>query len=170
MKVLVALDESQISLRAAREAVRLFPGAEFTVVTVNRRPVPWIMQGPYGGTYFTTFVDLPPEGLDDETLTGLAASAGITDAETVTAIGDPAYAICQAAEQHDADVVVVGSHDKGLLGRLFAPSIAHAVVTGTFRPVLVVSGTRPPVADPESSHSAAGRSGERDDVAPSANR
>jgi nucleotide-binding universal stress UspA family protein len=55
--------------------------------------------------------------------------------------GDPARVICMTAEEQDVDAVVVGSHDKGLLRRLLEPSVAQAVVQGTHRPVLVVSGT-----------------------------
>jgi nucleotide-binding universal stress UspA family protein len=152
MKVLVALDDSTISLRAAREAVRLFPGAEFLVVNVNRRPVPWLAPGPFGATYATSFVDLPPVGLDDEALAERAHASGIDDPETITTVGEPASAICDAAEEHDVDVVVIGSHDKGVLGRLLHPSIAHAVVSGTHRPVLVVSGRPPLTIDHDEPH------------------
>ena len=48
-----------------------------------------------------------------------------------------------AAEEHDVDVVVVGSHDRGMLSRLLDPSVAAGVVRGTYRPVLVVSGHSP---------------------------
>jgi hypothetical protein len=39
-KVLIALDDSPILLRAAREAARLFPDAEFLVVNMTRRTAP----------------------------------------------------------------------------------------------------------------------------------
>ena len=51
--------------------------------------------------------------------------------------------IAAAAEEHDVDVVVVGSHDKSALRRLFDPSVAVGVVRATSRPVLVVSGDQP---------------------------
>lgn len=142
MKVLVALDDSECSLRAAREAHRLFPDGEFLVINVGQRVVPWLM-GEYGMVYPAdpTFyaVDRP----DEAHVSSLAEEAGIDEADVVTVIGDPATAICDAAEAHDVDVVVVGSHDKGALRRLVEPSVAQAVVHGTHRPVLVVSGTPP---------------------------
>ena len=143
-KVLVALDDSVASLRAAREAARLFPEAEFLVINVTRRAVPWVAGWEYGSAYTVETVDLPAEGMHDDELSALATEAGLDPAEVLTVEGGaPADAICDAAEVHDADVIVVGSHDKGVLRRLLNPSVAQAVVHGTYRPVLVVGGTPP---------------------------
>lgn len=147
LKVLVALDDAPISLRAAREAARLFPEAEFLVVNVASVVVPWIPGGEFGGVYSTAIVDLQSEAPDDDQLAARAAEAGIAEVEVLRLGGDPAAAICEAAETHDVDLVVVGSHDKGVLRRLLDPSVAQAVVQGTYRPVLVVSGS-PPVQEP----------------------
>jgi nucleotide-binding universal stress UspA family protein len=146
VKVLVALDDSVISVRAAREASRLFPTADFLVINVNRRPAPWIAPGPFGAVQPIMLSDIPPIGLDEDELAALAETAGIEDPETITVIGDPASLICDAAELHDVDVVVVGSHDRKVLRRLIDPSVAQAVVQGTYRPVLVVSG-HPPASE-----------------------
>jgi nucleotide-binding universal stress UspA family protein len=81
----------------------------------------------------------PPEEHDAD-LQERARSAGVPDAEVETSIGDPVTLIAQAAEEHDVDVVVVGSHDKSALRRLIDPSVASGVVRATHRPVLVVSG------------------------------
>jgi len=144
-KILVALDESPISLRAAREAERLFPGAEFVVVSVSRHVVPWIPAGSFGPIYPVTFADLTSHRPDEESIPELAEQAGLEDAEVLELHGDPASVICIAAEEQDVDAVVVGSHDKHLLRRLLEPSVAQAVVQGTHRPVVVVSG-EPPTA------------------------
>jgi len=143
VKVLIALDESAVSIRAAREAHRLFPQGEFLVVNVGRRRVPWLAGGEYGVVYPADTAYFVNDGLDDSELTALAEAAGLEPVDVLTAFGDPADVICDAAERHDADVVVVGSHDKGVLRRLIEPSVAQAVVQGTYRPVLVVSGTPP---------------------------
>ncbi|MEZ5412164.1 MAG: universal stress protein [Acidimicrobiales bacterium] len=143
MKILIALDESEISLRAAQEAHRLFPHGEFLVVNVGHQSVPWLAVSEYGMVYPGDAAYLIDDGLDDTELTALAEAAGLEPVDMMTAVGDPADVICQAAETHNADVVVVGSHDKGVLRRLLDPSVAQAVVQGTYRPVLVVSGTPP---------------------------
>jgi len=147
MRILIALDESPVSARAAREAVRLFSDvtAEFLVISVTPTPIMWAGGAGYG--MVAPFVVDPAwmqasEELEVE-LVARAEATGVTDPEPHTASGDPVRLICQAAEDHDVDVIVVGSHDKSALRRLIDPSVASGVVRETYRPVLVVSGAPP---------------------------
>jgi nucleotide-binding universal stress UspA family protein len=148
MKVLIALDESPVSERAAREAVRLFPEAEFLVISVTKLPVLWAGSGGYGMVAPLTMYGA---GFDLDEVTAAASAdlearaeaAGVADAETLTTTGDPVLLVCEAAEEHDVDVIVVGSHDKSALRRLLDPSVAAGIVRATYRPVLVVSGEPP---------------------------
>ncbi len=146
IRVLLALDESVASFRAAREGVRLFgPDAEFLVISVAQVPTPWVPVGGFG----VVSPQLPSWDADDVArlteadLQQRAADAGANPTEILTPLGDPVECICVAAEEHDVDAVVVGGHDKGFLNRLFDPSVSAGVVRGTHRPVLVVSGTGP---------------------------
>ena len=143
IRILVALDESPAAQRAAREAARLFSegSAEFLVMNVARVPAGWVPPAPYGG------VEVMPAGwggelrtMDEADVEAAARQAGVPEPHVLTEAGNPADRICEAAEEHDADVIVVGGHDKSLLTRLFDPSVSSAVVRGTHRPVLVVSG------------------------------
>ncbi len=146
MRVLVALDDSPASQRAAREAERLFARVdpEFLVINVARSSA--------GASYVTNLGAAMP-GVDsvwDEweqqeiarrtMIAALAEQVGLSGAEVIVECGDTARCICAAAEGHGVDLVVVGSRDRGALGRLLAPSVSAAVVRGTSRPVLVVSG------------------------------
>ena len=149
MKILIALDESPVSARAAREAVRLFSpaGAHFLVVNVATVPTTWV------GLDFGVVapLDIDPKWLetdeeDEADLMALARGAGVADPEIVAIAGDPVTRICSAAEEHGVDVIVVGSHDKSALRRLVDPSVAAGVVRATYRPVLVVSGKPPSAA------------------------
>jgi nucleotide-binding universal stress UspA family protein len=149
MKVLVALDESPVSTRAARSAVSLFsrvPDAEFLVINVAAVPTAWAGGVGYGWVgpmmIDPRWLDQPAEAGEDEErrLVAAAEREGVPDPEPVLRSGDPVAEICAAAEEVGADVIVVGSHDKSALQRIFDPSIASAVVRGTARPVLVVSG------------------------------
>ena len=150
MKVLIALDDSAVSSRAAREATRLFdgPGTEFFVINVATLTVPWIAGAPYG---VIAPIRIDPRwngpGFDaddaDVELMERAETVGVPSPQIVTDVGDPVTLICRAADEHDVDVVVVGSHDKSALRRLFDPSIADGIVRDTYRPVLVVSGQPP---------------------------
>jgi nucleotide-binding universal stress UspA family protein len=47
--------------------------------------------------------------------------------ESVTAVGDPASAIAQLAEDRDADLVVVGTRGVGPVQRLLGQSVSQAV-------------------------------------------
>ncbi len=147
MKILIALDESPVSARAARVAVRLFSGAdaEFLVINVTRFPLMW--GGGYGyGMVAPLAMDpawLADDGAAENDLVARAEAAGLSDAEALTATGDPVRLVCLAAEDHGVDVIVVGSHDKSVLRRLVDPSVAAGIVRDTYRPVLVVSGEPP---------------------------
>jgi nucleotide-binding universal stress UspA family protein len=147
VKVLIALDDSPVSARAAREAVRLFSAenCEFLVVSVASLPVVWA-----GSAGFGMVAPLPMDQAwfeaaqpDDDELAARAQEAGIVDAEVHTATGDAVSVICKAADDHDVDVIVVGSHDKSVWRRILDPSVAAGIVRETYRPVLVVSGTPP---------------------------
>ena len=60
------------------------------------------------------------------------------DAEVIGDVGDPAYAIIQAAHQHGVDVIVVGSHTHSWFSRLFTGSVSSDLVREADIPVLVV--------------------------------
>ena len=149
MKILIALDESPVSARAAREAVRLFPGTdvEFLVISVTRLPLMWAGGYGYGyGMVAPLAMDqawLADDGAAENDLVARAEAAGVTDPEAITETGDPVSLVCLAAEDHGVDVIVVGSHDKSVFRRLIDPSVAAGIVRETYRPVLVVSGEPP---------------------------
>lgn len=91
-----------------------------------------------------------------------AAVAGATVAGEHLGEGRPAKEITRIAEEIGADLLVVGSRERGALKRLFSGSVAEYVVRAASRPVLVVRGEWPPsrvvVGDDLSEE--AGRAGE----------
>jgi nucleotide-binding universal stress UspA family protein len=66
-----------------------------------------------------------------ERLTGI-------DLETVCLEGDPATMILRWAEEHAADLIVVGTHGRRGLRRLLLGSVAEQVVRGAHCPVTTV--------------------------------
>ena len=147
-RILIALDESNESLRAAQTAVGLFPDAEFFVVNVAAVPVPWIPIDAFGmvGTVPTPMWDEMAEEADQHALDEIkarASEAHVPAKEVLIEHGDPVEAISEAAESHDVDILVVGSHDKHGLARLFSRSVADEIVHRVHRPVLVISGHKP---------------------------
>jgi nucleotide-binding universal stress UspA family protein len=118
---------------------------EFLVISVMRLPKMLAGTTGYG---MVAPLTLDPASLEagqetEADLSARAEAAGITDPEAHTESGDPVDVICRAAEEHDVDVIVVGSHDKSALRRLFEPSVAVGVARATYRPVLIISGQPP---------------------------
>jgi nucleotide-binding universal stress UspA family protein len=163
--VLIAVDDSDSSLVAARTAHRLFgDSAEYTVINVaDATPVYWGDDALGSGMVYPLAVPAPgmmgsmpltvsspdtsgrgrsehvvePAEIAEQTAQQVVAQAGIHDARPVGELGDPAQAIVAAAHDYDADVIVVGAHDRGWLQRLFNSSVADAVVRKADTPVLI---------------------------------
>ena len=68
---------------------------------------------------------------------GVASEAHLPNPQVVGEVGDPATAIIEAAHHHQADVIVVGSHDRSWFSRLLVPSTSGAVVREADIPVLI---------------------------------
>lgn len=148
MKVLIAVDESPVSLRAARTAARLFGAnadTNFLVINVSTLPPPWVGGAGFGligpfvpPSHWIDADDEPDEELVQHRLIDTAAAAGIDNVEPVVRQGDPVDEICDAAEEHDVDVIVVGAHEKSALRRLIDRSTATGVLRHSHVPVVVV--------------------------------
>jgi len=63
---------------------------------------------------------------------------GLPEATTLGVVGDPAGSIIDVAVEHSADVIVVGTHERGWLTRLLTSSVADEVLRESPIPVLVV--------------------------------
>jgi nucleotide-binding universal stress UspA family protein len=60
--------------------------------------------------------------------------------ESELALGYPASHIVELAEQRNADLIVVGTHEPGFLERLLEPSVSDAVERRAHCDVLIVHG------------------------------
>jgi nucleotide-binding universal stress UspA family protein len=70
------------------------------------------------------------------------ARAGGADATGLTWDGDAGESIVEAATAEAADLIVVGTHGRGAVGRLFLGSVSDHVVRHARCPVMVVRPTR----------------------------
>ena len=162
-QVLIAVDESELSINAARVAYELFgDSAAYTVVNVANQPammwggdsLMWgvgypVMMAPSGlvgvGSGPTAGTVSPGADLDSAPLEAamqvaldVAIEADLPNPQVVGEVGDPAQAILDAARHHEADVIVIGSHDRNWITRLFIPSVTGSVVKEAEIPVLIV--------------------------------
>ena len=70
------------------------------------------------------------------------ARAGGASATGLTWDGDAGESIVEASESEAADLIVVGTHERGAVGRLFLGSVSDHVVRHARCPVMVVRPTR----------------------------
>lgn len=83
------------------------------------------------------------EGRSRATVDEVATRAqghGVTDVHTAIVRGTPHREIVDYAEEHDADLVVVGTHGRRGLDRLLLGSVAERILRTSSRPVLIVRG------------------------------
>jgi nucleotide-binding universal stress UspA family protein len=135
-RLLLATDLSTASERAADEAIRLAveSGAQLVVLSVvdpRRLRLP--------GGRFLRRIDQERSRVEEgaRMLADRARAAGAR-ATFLVWEGDPAEVILAACEAEDVDVVILGSHRRGLLGRLVLGSMSARVSELSKCPVLVV--------------------------------
>jgi nucleotide-binding universal stress UspA family protein len=141
-RVLLATDLTVVSEGAAQEAIRLAArdSAELLVLSVVE---PALLRLPSGG--FGRRVD--QERARREPAVGrivrTARDRGVSATYLVWQ-GDPAESIVSAAFAESADVIVLGSHGRGRLGRLLLGSVSSRVAESSQVPVLIVSASGRP--------------------------
>ncbi|MGB3734144.1 MAG: universal stress protein [Ilumatobacter sp.] len=143
LHVLVGVDDSTESRDAMAAAYELFGGdSRYTIITVHQSPP--LVVGMMGAG--TTVAGMHHR-LDESILEHVAESAvsGIRDVAPDdadltfrTEVGHAGSAICEIATEEQADVIVIGSRDRGFLDRVFTPSVAKHLVDHAPCPVLVV--------------------------------
>ena len=136
MRVLLATDLSAASERAADRAIELAveSGAQLIVLGVVD---PGRLHLPGGG--FLRRVDQERSRFESglQRIVGRARAAG-TRATFLVWEGDPADVILAASEAEDVDLIVLGSHRRGRIGRLVLGSISATVSEHACCRVLVV--------------------------------
>jgi nucleotide-binding universal stress UspA family protein len=138
----VAIDFSEFSIRAAREAAReMGTGGKLHLVHVLAelyRDGPWEPPGGWAGY----LADLRGK-LED--ITNLLGPSG-AKFETHILFGDPGLEILRLGSTVGADLIATGSHGSGFFGRLLLGSVAGAVIHRAPCSILAVP---PPQLPPE---------------------
>lgn len=136
MKILLPVDGSAHSTRAARYLVRHWP-ADATVTLLNvDAPLRETIAGYLDAESVARF------HLDNGTAAlkparRILAKAGHLFEERLL-VGDPGIEILQWAKRGRYDLIVMGSHGRGPLKSLFLGSVVLKVLAGSSVPVLVV--------------------------------
>ncbi len=145
-KILVAIDGSPQSDKAAQEAVRLaagnpskFKSTVYAMLVLPNTPNP-------------TFADFIPKGPVTQTkeweelrqrvflIVEKDAREMEIPLEIRIAYGDPADELISCAKKEDIDVIVIGSSGKGFLKRKLVGSVSHKVVQHSPCSVYIVKG------------------------------
>jgi universal stress protein A len=138
-KILFPTDFSAFGQEALRWATALARDTGATLIIAHVEEPPMAYGG--GEMYFPA-----EEGNRDELRRALVkivpADSGVPF-EHKLLVGDPASAIVEAAEQENADLIVLGTHGRTGLTRLLMGSVAESVVRNAKCPVLTVKHPSP---------------------------
>jgi nucleotide-binding universal stress UspA family protein len=123
--ILVAYDDTAPSRRALERAATLAQAFGSRVLVTSIAPLH------YSTPRLTLTVKERGEGLaareeDMRQAQAILEERGIA-AESLAAMGEPATAIARLAEEHNVDLVVVGTRELGALQRLLGQSVSQAV-------------------------------------------
>ena len=139
-KILVATDFSETSASAlnyGREFARTF-GATLHVVHVVENALMWAGPDAAG----VNFVQLQAElaAAAQETMDRIVTSEDRVQLKAVTAVrtGSPAFEIVAYAKAAGIDLILMGTHGRGMMGHLLMGNVAEKVVRTAACPVLTV--------------------------------
>ena len=136
-KILVAVDDSEVSGRAVEAAAELAKLSSGTVHLFHVRERQDVI-GKSGGSFDVEYQEeadaLVQKAADSLKSTGLTSTSKIVHVP----IGHVAQEIVKAAAEANADTIVMGSHGRSGLGALVLGSNAYKVLHLADRPVLVV--------------------------------
>lgn len=146
MKVLVATDGSDHAVDAAGRGLAVLGAAdEVVVMCVVHTPSvvsSGMESGFAGGMATPEVVDAAWVGAKEEAEASIDRTvAGLPEGLEITRLvqtGEPGLAIVAAAEELDADAVVIGSRGRGAIKRALLGSVSTHVVHNAPCPVLVV--------------------------------
>lgn len=147
-RILIATDGSDAAIDAASHATALLgSGHEYAVLTVVAPAADLYAYRsaslglePLGPALAPEVIDAQVEAARHEAEKDLdrTLEALDVDAERRIVAGDPGRAIAHVAEEGGFDLIVMGSHGRGLVQRVLVGSVSHWVLHNAATPVMVV--------------------------------
>ena len=134
--IVVGYDQTPGSQTALERAATLAKALGSKLVVISVTPL-MISTGRSGGPIDPTD---PPEKHAKELASAreYLEGQGITDADYQPAVGEPPDAIVQLADERNADMIVVGTREHGMINRLLGASVSDAVSHHAHCDVLIV--------------------------------
>lgn len=151
MKILIAVDTTETGHQALEQALRLLNLQTATVLLLSVEqpvvtPPTSDMPGFFGESPELSWQNEVELANLEEQRAKTALSwaeqvcqqAGVQSVVPRLEVGDAKHVICDIAKQEAVDVIVVGSHHKGMVERMLMGSVSDYVVHHAECPVLVV--------------------------------
>jgi nucleotide-binding universal stress UspA family protein len=136
MKIVVGYDGTEPAHRALERTATIakaFDGTEVIVISVA--PVV-VSVGRSAGPIDST--DPPEKHAAELDEAGKFLAEKGVEAETIAAIGHPADTIVDIASEREADLIVVGTRELGVVERVFGQSVSNAISHKAHCDVLIV--------------------------------
>ncbi len=149
MKILVPVDFSEITnvvLRVVKRILKAHGGEVLLFHAVS--PAIYI---PYPESLSVDVIDVKilqeieesKKKEAQEKLKGLADFLKPIETRLIVDIGDPRELILETEEKEKPDLVVIGSHKKGLVEKILIGSTAEKIVKHGIKPVMIIKGIEP---------------------------
>lgn len=139
MKILVAVDGSEISVRAVKHANTLAKNlakpAKIFLVAVEAAPFPGVVSR-IGKDAMDRIHAENHERMLAPARKALARSKA--EVHEIAVVGEPAEAILEAARANKADIIVMGSHGRSSVKGILLGSVSSKVIAQTEIPVTIV--------------------------------
>ena len=144
--ILLCTDGSELAEEALRAGVRVLARPDrYVVATVVSGPSPDALvdvSGMAGATMTPDEFEARQSAVMTEgeaTVAHAVEVLGLEGAETRVVPGEPGLAVCDLADELDADAIVLGSRGRSGIRRALLGSVSDHVVRHAGRPVVVVS-------------------------------
>jgi nucleotide-binding universal stress UspA family protein len=123
--IVLGYDDTEPSQRALERAAELAKALSADLAVVSVAP---LGSGGVRGAGGVDSIDSPAKHAEGQAVTAVYQEI----------VGDPAEAIVQFADQRKADLIIVGTRDHHMLGRLFGQSVSETVSHHAHCDMLVV--------------------------------
>jgi nucleotide-binding universal stress UspA family protein len=133
--IVVGFDDTDPARRALERAADLAEAFSAKLVVTSVAPI-LIGAGRSAGPIDP--VDSPDEHRKELQDAGKLLEGRTIEVEYVPALGEPADTIAELANDRDAELIVVGTRDRGILDRLLGQSVSERVAHHAHRDILIV--------------------------------